>query len=123
MLDKKFDNVNEEFYKEGDLVQSNVQLMKLSAGISKTLFENYKAESENGLKKLEDLKKEMTSINVERDSLSKKAKVADSITLIAYNVKFLYQITNTDRTIKRDTGNVVANLQYRLLDEQGFLAK
>lgn len=82
---------------------SRLQLVKLSAGLDKTLYENYLDEAKQHLKEMKDLAKKISLISKSADSLIIIEKTADTTKLLYYQVKCLIQYQRKDLSVKRDT--------------------
>ena len=120
-LEAKFNDLQEDYHKLKDEAESNLQLMKLSQGLSKTLYENYRTEGLKTTDKMKDIAEKMSIVGRTVDSLDSVALIVDSSKCIAYNVVYIYQFTRSDRTVNRDTGYHILYPDYRLWKKEDFL--
>jgi hypothetical protein len=120
-LDKAMDKAQKEYDEYATQVKYHSSMMKLAAGLSKTLFENSREESQDYLNKLQAAVDRMQAISKANDSLVLLAQKADSSILINYDAVFIFQITRPDRTMIRDTGNVFLTPDFHLIRREDYL--
>ncbi len=103
-------------------MKSNVQIANLSQGLSPVLFENAKTDFEENKKKINENIKEVKILSGISDSLSKLSKKADTVKPVAYYAVCLYQIRNTDQSIKKDTFFVLLNTEKNIINKDDFFS-
>lgn len=119
MLDKVEEN-HIEIKRLFEEVKSNKQMQRLSSDLSSNLYNNFKDNAEDYLKKANELISKDTILLKDIDILGKIKLTTDSIKPISYEAKCFYIIKKQDQSIQKDTAFIILDLDYNILDRKEY---
>ena len=124
-LDKtlfKISNANgESTNAHAELYNANLRLMNISKRRSVAEYESYKAEAEGNKSEVvvvDSVSKQLESKVLYYDSL---LNITETKTPIGYKAVCLYQLRRKDRSVSKDTANILMNLDKNIVREEDFI--
>ena len=103
-----------------DIYKSQVQMLRISAGLSKSLFQTYKEETDDQNKKIQTRLHNDSLLELDMKNINDLMAKADSQTLKYYQAVVLYQYKRKDMSVKKDTGYVYLNLDKNIIRVEDF---
>jgi len=104
-----------------ELYNANLRLMNLSKRRSANDYESYKAEAEENKSEVEavdSVSKQLESKVLYYDSL---LSITETKTPIGYKAVCLYQLRRKDRSVSKDTANILMNLDKNIVRKEDFI--
>ena len=103
-----------------ELYNANLRLMNISKRRSMSEYESYKSEAEGNKSEVEAVdsaSKHLESKVLYYDSL---LNITETKTPIGYKAVCLYQLRRKDRSVSKDTANVLMNLDKNIVRKEDF---
>jgi hypothetical protein len=99
----------------------NLQMVALSAGLDKKLYDNYREEAEQKIDEAKEINKKDSVYQKQADSLTKITAASDSIKPLYFQIKCLIQYHRKDLSVARDTGYAYINLNKDIVRSEDIL--
>lgn len=104
-----------------ELYNANLRLMNISKRRSIAEYESYKAEAEENKSEgaaVDSVSKQLESKVLYYDSL---LNITETKTPIGYKAVCLYQLRRKDRSVSKDTANILMNLDKNIVRKEDFI--
>lgn len=119
-LSDRIEECTEEAKKNNELLQTELQLMRLYSGLSTSLYKNASDDFDKYHQKVSDAIAKGKGLIAKQDSLNKLATKSDSLNPVGYEAICLYQIRYKDQSIKKDTAYIVLNQEKNIVKREDF---